>query len=245
VSSVAMLQTVYLLCVKIVARVAATPLGAIHDRLRWGSLGKYIWRARHIPSWTRGCEAAELAKLSYSLGEDAVIVEIGSFLGTSAVLLGGARKLRGSGRVHCVDPFDASGDDYSASRYCEILRRRGDLRPLRERFQENIVRVGLQDWVEVHAKRSHDAVTGWVLSIDLLFMDGAQTYAAVMEDYNDWSPHLKIGGILAIHNSVGESGPPNGHWRLVNERIRPPYWSVILRVGVTTFARKLANDDAL
>ena len=161
------------------------------------------------------------------------------------MLLAGARKLRRSGRVHCVDPFDASGDDYSASRYREILGRRGDLRPVRERFQENIVRVGLQDWVEVHANRSHDAVTNWSLSIDLLFMDGAQTYAEVMEDYNDWSPHLKIGGILAIHNSIGESGPPNGYLRLVKERIRPPYWSVILRAGVTTFARKLTNDDVL
>ena len=33
--------------------------------------------------------------------------QIGSFLGCSTVLLAGARRLRGSGRVHAVDPFDA------------------------------------------------------------------------------------------------------------------------------------------
>ena len=92
---------------------ATYPLSLLYDRWRWGPLGTYIARSRRIPSWTRGTEAVALARASESLPNGAVIVEIGAFLGCSAVLLAGARKLRGSGKVPCIDPFDASGDAIS------------------------------------------------------------------------------------------------------------------------------------
>jgi hypothetical protein len=47
------------------------------------------------------------------MGNVAVIVEIGVYFG-SASDLAGARKIAGTGVVHCIDPFDASGDDFSA-----------------------------------------------------------------------------------------------------------------------------------
>jgi len=74
-----------------------------------------------IPGWTRGEEARQLLRISHSLSTDAIIVEIGSFFGASAILLAGPRRIRGSGLVHCVDPFDGTGDSFSAPHYQRIL----------------------------------------------------------------------------------------------------------------------------
>ena len=72
------------------------PFSYVRDR-RLGSLGQYVWHSRQIQGWTRDDEAIRLAQVSQSLPADAVVVEIGTFLGCSTVLLAGGRKIRGSG----------------------------------------------------------------------------------------------------------------------------------------------------
>ena len=52
--------------------------------------------------WRDGGALTELALVSWGLRPDATIVEIGVFMGRSTVLLAGSRRLRGSGKVHCV-----------------------------------------------------------------------------------------------------------------------------------------------
>jgi MMP 1-O-methyltransferase len=219
--------------------VATYPVKLISDRLRLGPLGKYISLSRRIPGWTRGEEAREIAHISQSLPEGAVIAEIGSFLGGSAVLLAGARKLRRSGRVHCIDPFDASGDAFSVPIYRAI---KDSLRAsLRESFDNNIRRAGLNEWVEVHQGYADEVAANWAEPIDMLFMDGDQSYVAVRKVYESWSPFLKCGGIIAVHNS--QSGfyheSHDGHMRLVLEVIKPPQYTDIRCIGTTTFARKV------
>ena len=76
-------------------------------------LDDYILLSEGIPGWTRGEEAREFARISFSLPPETCIVEIGSFFGAATILLAGPRRLRGSGVVHCVDPFDCSGDLFS------------------------------------------------------------------------------------------------------------------------------------
>jgi hypothetical protein len=55
-------------------------------------------------------------------------VEVGCFLGSSKVLLAGARRLKDSGQVHAIDPFDASGDAFSESHYRRVAGLRCSLR---------------------------------------------------------------------------------------------------------------------
>src|ERR1700730_8923183 len=90
----------------------------------------FLRRSETIPGWTRGEEARELLRISHSLSAGAVIVEIGSFFGAGAILLAGPRRVRGSGLVHCVDPFDGTGDSFSVPHYQRILAKfsRGSLR---------------------------------------------------------------------------------------------------------------------
>lgn len=50
-----------------------------------------------------------------------MIVEIGSFFGSSTMFPAGSRKLKRAGKVHCVDPFDGSGYSFSVPHYNAII----------------------------------------------------------------------------------------------------------------------------
>jgi len=225
-----------------VVLLANRPGKLSYDQFRYGPLGTYISWSRRITTWRHGAEAVALAKASQSLPEDAVIVEIGSFLGASAVLLAGARKLAGSGRVHCVDPFDASGDAFSIP----VYRRISDLLgvPLRQCFDDNIHHAGLSDWIDVHQGDAVTVAAAWQGSIDMLFLDGDQSYPGARAAYEAWSPFLRIGGIIAVHNSrtgVVHHESHDGHMRVVIENIHPPFYDGVRCVGTTTFARKMID----
>jgi predicted O-methyltransferase YrrM len=216
------------------------PFSFVSDRLRWGPLGRYIWESRRVPGWTRHAEAIALAHQSYALPDGAVVVEIGSFLGCSAILLAGARKLRGSGKVHCIDPFDGSGDAFSVPIYRTI---RGlQKASLRERFDRYLARAGLSDWVSVHPGLAQDVLPTWNAPIDLLLFDGDQSYDVVSATYEGWMPFLKPGATLAVHNSRPgyRQESHDGAARLVEELVRPPDYDDVRYAGSMTFARRAA-----
>lgn len=190
-----------------------------------------------IPGWTRNDEARELLRVSYSLSAGAVIVEIGSFLGAGAILLAGPRRLRGSGVVYCVDPFDGTGNSFSVPHYRRILEEIGG-GSLRDHFEKNIRDAGLEDWVRIQQGRAKEAARAWTKPIDLLFLDGDQSRTGVRETYDSWAEFLKIGGTIAVHNSEpGDHAPDHdGHRCIVQEEIKPPRYSDIRLVDSTTFA---------
>jgi predicted O-methyltransferase YrrM len=208
-------------------------------RARYGPFGPYLADAFSIPSWLGRREALALADACHALASNAVVVEIGSFLGKSAILLAGARKRRGGGRVHCIDPFDASGDALSFPVYRAIAD--ADTRPLRQRFQANIVRAGVSDWVEVHEGTAASVASEWTEPIDMLFLDGDQSPDGVRLTYDRWAGFLKVGGVIALHNSTERVYAPDhdGHHRLARHVVRPPQYSAVRCVDSTTFAVKL------
>jgi len=210
----------------------------VRDRLRWGALGRYIALSRRIPGWTRGEEAVALAQASHHLPADAVVLENGCFLGCSTVLLAGARKLSGSGRVYAIDPFDASGEAFSAPVYRSI--KESLRRTLRETFDANLRRVHLTDWVDVRQGYGHEIATSWTIPIDLLFLDGDQSRDGVRTTFAAWGPFVKVGGIIAVHNSApGDYHEGHdGSLRLVEEVLRPPEYHYLRRVGMTTFVQR-------
>jgi predicted O-methyltransferase YrrM len=202
-------------------------------------LEAYIEISRSIPSWTRGEDAEALARASLSLGADAIIVEVGAFLGCSTVLLAGPRKLQGTGRVHSVDPFDCSGDAFSVPYYQEILRSLGD-GSLQEHFGANIRRSGLSDWVVVHQGRATDIAVNWTAPIDLLLLDGDQSPQGARQAYESWIGFLKPGGLIVLRNTRAReyAGGHDGHRRLLLEEITAPAYQDIAQTRATTLARK-------
>jgi predicted O-methyltransferase YrrM len=192
-----------------------------------------------IPGWTPGEEARELLRVSHSLAAGAVIVEIGSFFGAGAILLAGPRQIRGSGLVHCVDPFDGTGDSYSVPHYRRIIAEFGS-GSLRDHFERNIRGAGLGPWVRIHQGRADEVARSWSTHIDLLYLDGDQSRKGVREPYDSWSGFLKAGGIIAAHNSAPENHTfeHDGHRCIVEEEIKPPRYNNIRLVGSTTFATR-------
>ena len=221
---------------------ACPPVARLLYRARYGPLGPYLARAFSIPGWLGPEEGLALADACYALMSGAVVVEIGSFLGKSAVLLAGARKRRGSGRVHCVDPFDASGDAFSTPVYRSLAA--ADARPLRQRFQANIARSGLTDWVEIHEGLAGRVAATWTVPIDMLFLDGDQSPEGARLAYDAWAPFLRVGGVIALHNSTERVYAPghDGHRLLAAHIVRPPRYGDVRHVDTTTFARKMTND---
>lgn len=74
---------------------------------------------------------------------------------------------------------------------------------------------------------SFNVVKNWDKEIDFIFIDGDHNYDAVKQDFNDWYPHVKIGGIIAFHDSAANRGGPY-------------YWP-----GPSQLADELINDDRL
>lgn len=207
-------------------------------RNRLGDLVTYIDLSETIPGWKRGVEAEEMTLASRSIDGDAVIVEIGAFLGSASVLLAGARKLAGSGMVHCVDPFDGSGDEYSVPVYSEITA--GFSSSLRDQFNQSIDAANLTDFVTVHEGTAETIGPTWNQPIDLLFLDGDQSPDGARSAFEIWEPWLKAGGILVVGNSSARDYEPHhdGNYRITAERVIEPAYRNIRRIGTTTFAEK-------
>jgi len=220
---------------------AERPLFSAEEGEKIEDLAAYLRLSETIPGWIRYEEAKALARTAYSLEGDAVIVEIGSFFGSSTVFLAGSRKLKGAGKVHCVDPFDGSGDSFSVPHYNAIILAFGARSP-REHFERNIRSADLSDWIEVHQGTAEQIATNWTRAIDLLIFDGDQSPSGVRAAYDGWSPWLKPGGVIALHNSSPrEYGPEHdGHYRIATEEIQAPQYVDRHLVDSITFAHKAA-----
>jgi alpha-1,3-rhamnosyltransferase len=217
----------------------ASPLGLVRDLLRWGGLGRYIWRSRTIRGWTRGeGEAAALASASDALSGSPVIVEIGSFLGCSAVLLAGPRKRKGTGHLHCVDPFTMIGDPLARPVYAAIREFLG--RPVRECLEQNLRRAGLSAWVTIHEMTGTEAAARWREPIDMLYLDADVPRDGASEIFLSWSRFVRPGGTLAINGTAERpySSGRDGSYRVAQDLVRAPDWVDVRRVDFITFARK-------
>jgi predicted O-methyltransferase YrrM len=199
----------------------------------------YLRLSERVPGWTRGGEAQALIETAFALPGRAVIVEIGAFLGSGSILLAGARKLRRSGHVHCVDPFDGSGDAFSVPHYTNILAGYGQI-PQLELFRLHLRQAGLANWVSTRHGTAEQAVVGWSTPVDMIFMDADQSSGGVHSAYHAWEPWLKLDGVLALHNSNPREYAPehDGHFRLRQLLEAGSDYVLTREVDSTTFFRK-------
>lgn len=94
---------------------------------------------------------------------------------------------------------------------------------------------------------SHEAAPIWrdeKAALDFLFIDGDHRWEAVDQDFTDWTPMIKKGGILAIHDARMHrpGGAPfhPGPSRVAEERVfaNPLEWEVIGEAFSLVLARK-------
>jgi len=167
----------------------------------------------NIPGWLRSNDLIALYQLSSSLSENAVIVEVGSFHGKSAVQL--ARSLS-SGTIYCFDHWSG----YTALAEDGITRE-NDLETFRHFTKEykNIV----------SKKINHIEDADWKeLEIDMLFIDASHQNPSDWEIIEYFMPYIKQNGILCGHDYYKERFSPD-----VNDNV--DRLEEILKQKVTTY----------
>lgn len=203
-----------------------------------GTKRAYLYLAEEIPGWVTAEELLQKWEYSLKLPDNPVIVEIGAFLGRSTIVTAGARKVKGSGIVHVIDPFDASGDAFSVPVYKDIESKLPG--ELFDQFEENIKAAGLSDYVIVHRGYDYTVICDWHEKIDMLILDGDQSPVGAKRAYDEWNPFLKSGGILIVHNSADRvyGTDHDGHRRIVLDSVKEPDYCKVKCVRMTTFAVK-------
>jgi len=131
-----------------------------------------------------------------SLPEGATIVEIGSYKGRSTVAMGYGC-INSSKHIYCIDTFDGNVNDFQGP----------GRRDFYAEWESNITKNGLRSYVTPTIGYSQDVVKNWNKLIDFIFIDGSHIYDDVRKDFDGFFPHLKAGGVLAMHD-VGNPGHP-------------------------------------
>lgn len=177
-------------------------LGNLYARLRHPRLAPSFGVFSHLTA----LERVELFRLARRPGV-LQVVEIGSYLGASALALAEGLSAAGNavGMVHCIDTWSNVGMAEGP-------------RDTFSQFQRNTL---------AHARRIRP-VRGWstevapallaeIGRIDILFIDGDHSYEGVLADWQTFGPAIAPEGVVAFH----DVGWAEGVQRVVNEVVRP------------------------
>jgi len=86
---------------------------------------------------------------------------------------------------------------------------------------------------------SFECCRNWTQPIDFLFIDANHEHRAVLRDFNNWVPFVKIGGGVAFHD-VGEDY--EGPKRVVAEKLRHPSFAPVQQVERLAWAVKRQSN---
>ena len=141
-------------------------------------------------------------------------MEIGSYCGRSTVWLGGAARVCDT-VLFALDHHRGSEENQAGWEHHDpslVDQRVGriDTLPL---FRATIHDAGLEDVVVAVVGQSPAVAAAWHTPLAILFIDGGHGDEPARRDYEGWSPHVAVGGILAIHDVFPD--PADGG--------RPPY----------------------
>lgn len=143
------------------------------------------------------------AKYGTGVGQ---IVEIGSFMGKSAVCMALGLRDRGDAeKVYAIDPHLGSIEHQKGQPFENTMPKSGTTKDI---FFANIEKYKVKDLIEPLIMTSEEAEKNWDKSknIRLLFIDGSHEYEDVLKDYELWAPKIVKNGIIVMHDIVTHSG---------------------------------------
>lgn len=135
-----------------------------------------------IPGSFTEAEARVMYEELIKLPDESVVVEIGSYMGRSASLIGQVAQDKGFEFV-CVDNFVTGFEDKSVQQ------------ELRNNLDRNKVRYVLFEMYSRRAAKLFD-----YHEVDFVFIDGDHRYEGCFEDINLWLPRVKQNGLVAFHD---------------------------------------------
>ena len=141
-------------------------------------------------------------------------LEVGSYCGRSTVWLGAAARARAT-VLFAVDHHRGSDENQAGWEHHDpsLVDQRTGLMDTLPTFRDTIFNAGLDDVVLAVVGRSAAVAVNWTSPLAFLFIDGGHGEEPARLDYEGWTPHVVIGGTLAIHDVFPD--PADGG--------RPPY----------------------
>jgi len=149
----------------------------------------------------------------------APFVEIGSYCGRSTIWLGAAARDAGT-VVFAVDHHRGSEENQPGWEWHDptvVDARIGKMDTL-PFFRATVHDAGLEDHVIAVVGRSPDVARYWTTPAALVFIDGGHGSEPARADFAGWTPHVAVGGALAIHDVFPD--PADGG--------RPPYEDIFV-----------------
>jgi len=146
-------------------------------------------------------------------------VEIGSYCGRSTVWLGAAARVCGT-VLFAVDHHRGSEENQAGWEHHDptvVDPRTGKMDTL-PTFRDTVHDAGLEDVVVAVVGHSPAVAAHWRMPLAFLFIDGGHGEEPARSDYEGWTPHVAVGGTLAIHDVFPD--PADGG--------RPPYEQIFL-----------------
>jgi predicted O-methyltransferase YrrM len=130
-----------------------------------------------------------------------IALEIGTYCGKSTIYLAHAASVTGS-TVVTIDHHRGSeeqqpGWEYHDASLVDPELGLMDTLPFARRA---IAASGLEDVVVAMVGRSSAISRWWQTPLDLVFVDGGHTDEAAQADFHGWAPHVRLGGVLLIHD---------------------------------------------
>lgn len=158
--------------------------------------------------------AAELANTD--LGP---FLEVGSYCGKSACYLGPVAK-RSDTVLFCVDHHRGSEENQAGWEWHEpdLVDPAVNKMDTLPHFRKTVHDAGLEDCVFALVGYSASVARHWAAPLSLLFIDGGHGVEPAQQDYEFWTPHIAVGGLLVIHDVFPD--PDDGG--------RPPYEQIYL-----------------
>lgn len=147
------------------------------------------------------------------------LLEVGSYCGRSSVWLGAAAR-HGDTVLFAVDHHRGSEENQAGWEHHDptvVDPRTGrmDTLPI---FRQTLYDAGLEDWVIAVVGQSPVVAGYWQAPLAFLFIDGGHGEDPARADFEGWTQHVAVGGLLAIHDVF--PNPADGG--------RPPYEQIYL-----------------
>jgi MMP 1-O-methyltransferase len=147
------------------------------------------------------------------------MLEVGSYCGRSTIWLGDVAE-RASTVLYAVDHHRGSEENQAGWEHHDldvVDQRTGEMDTL-PFFRAAIHDAGLEHSVVAVVGRSPLVARSWTTPLAFLFIDGGHGEEPARLDYEGWTPHVAMGGTLAIHDVFPD--PADGG--------RPPYEQIFL-----------------
>ena len=141
-------------------------------------------------------------------------VEVGSYCGRSTVWLGDAARRTGV-TLFAVDHHRGSEENQAGWEHhdADVVDTRTGRMDTLPHFRRTMHDADLEDVVVGVVGRSPVVAATWSTPLGFLFIDGGHGVDPARADYRGWTPHVVLGGTLAIHDVFPD--PADGG--------RPPY----------------------